>query len=111
MLVLERLDAQERDAQEKRGQEENPELSLIAPLDGGEGLDHREAAADQDERVQSGQRHVQDLAGLCPRSLEGVAERGRPESQCPRRSEERRVGKECRSRWAPYHEEKNVHER
>src|SRR5438034_7514884 len=23
-----------------------------------------------------------------------------------RRSEERRVGKECRSRWAPYHEEK-----
>src|SRR5690349_24506579 len=23
------------------------------------------------------------------------------------RSEERRVGKECRSRWAPYHEKKN----
>src|SRR5687767_16007494 len=23
------------------------------------------------------------------------------------RSEERRVGKECRSRWSPYHEEKN----
>src|SRR5215510_15038136 len=22
---------------------------------------------------------------------------------CPRRSEERRVGKECRSRWSPYH--------
>src|ERR1022692_1789720 len=23
--------------------------------------------------------------------------------QCPTRSEERRVGKECRSRWSPYH--------
>ena len=23
--------------------------------------------------------------------------------QCPQRSEERRVGKECRSRWSPYH--------
>ena len=22
---------------------------------------------------------------------------------CPTRSEERRVGKECRSRWSPYH--------
>src|SRR5687767_15570527 len=25
----------------------------------------------------------------------------------PMRSEERRVGKECRSRWSPYHEKKN----
>src|SRR5207302_10543770 len=25
----------------------------------------------------------------------------------PSRSEERRVGKECRSRWSPYHEKKN----
>src|SRR5687767_15349534 len=25
-----------------------------------------------------------------------------------RRSEERRVGKECRSRWSPYHEKKKV---
>src|SRR5256884_5023943 len=24
-------------------------------------------------------------------------------NHCPRRSEERRVGKECRSRWSPYH--------
>ena len=23
--------------------------------------------------------------------------------KCPQRSEERRVGKECRSRWSPYH--------
>src|SRR5688572_33308908 len=27
-----------------------------------------------------------------------------------RRSEERRVGKECRSRWSPYHEKKKVQE-
>src|SRR2546430_13638881 len=26
-----------------------------------------------------------------------------PSSQLPGRSEERRVGKECRSRWSPYH--------
>ena len=26
-----------------------------------------------------------------------------PKSACPSRSEERRVGKECRSRWSPYH--------
>src|SRR3712207_9095925 len=26
------------------------------------------------------------------------------------RSEERRVGKECRSRWSPYHYKKNSHE-
>src|SRR5260370_30690322 len=25
------------------------------------------------------------------------------ETECARRSEERRVGKECRSRWSPYH--------
>ena len=28
---------------------------------------------------------------------------GRAESWKSRRSEERRVGKECRSRWSPYH--------
>src|SRR2546427_2850987 len=26
-----------------------------------------------------------------------------PRPPCPSRSEERRVGKECRSRWSPYH--------
>src|SRR2546425_8725611 len=28
---------------------------------------------------------------------------GPPRVQIPKRSEERRVGKECRSRWSPYH--------
>src|SRR5207244_10432289 len=30
---------------------------------------------------------------------------------CPERSEERRVGKECRSRWGPYHEKKKKKEK
>ena len=36
----------------------------------------------------------------------GVPERGPPTvagAAYPARSEERRVGKECRSRWSPYH--------
>ena len=33
-----------------------------------------------------------------------VIEEGRVEAHMPlHRSEERRVGKECRSRWSPYH--------
>src|SRR5712664_4437796 len=31
-----------------------------------------------------------------------------PRSTCGRRSEERRVGKECRSRWSPYHSKKKI---
>src|SRR3989454_4771093 len=34
--------------------------------------------------------------------LPGAPERA-PAPAAPRRSEERRVGKECRSRWSPYH--------
>src|SRR5947208_7755517 len=36
------------------------------------------------------------------------SEQGHEIGKClhPRRSEERRVGKECRSRWSPYHEKK-----
>ena len=37
------------------------------------------------------------IAGLEPVSVGEVRVMGRP------RSEERRVGKECRSRWSPYH--------
>ena len=36
------------------------------------------------------------LAGVHPADLSGAVLRGL-------RSEERRVGKECRSRWSPYH--------
>src|SRR2546422_8557052 len=33
----------------------------------------------------------------------GVARQRLSGGQCAARSEERRVGKECRSRWSPYH--------
>src|SRR5688572_33081219 len=46
--------------------------------------------------------HLARSAGIdksqMSRVVSGLAKR--------RRSEERRVGKECRSRWAPYHEKK-----
>ena len=38
---------------------------------------------------------------LCIDALDMVTEHGEP-NPCMR-SEERRVGKECRSRWSPYH--------
>ena len=51
--------------------------------------------------------------GLCGTDLHIVAGaanyncddsgRARPLCEEPQRSEERRVGKECRSRWSPYH--------
>ena len=44
-----------------------------------------------------------DLAGLGdPHQLEHPGERAGEELELTR-SEERRVGKECRSRWSPYH--------
>src|SRR2546425_11799395 len=38
-----------------------------------------------------------------PAPLMKSKERTFPQLGFPRRSEERRVGKECRSRWSPYH--------
>src|SRR2546427_11966657 len=40
------------------------------------------------------------VQALRPRWLQAPSELGR---QPQKRSEERRVGKECRSRWSPYH--------
>ena len=37
------------------------------------------------------------------RSAEGLCRTHRPGAMAYVRSEERRVGKECRSRWSPYH--------
>src|SRR2546430_13219906 len=40
----------------------------------------------------------------CPRPVGGLARGAHSEGdKPPGRSEERRVGKECRSRWSPYH--------
>src|SRR2546428_13058786 len=68
-LVLERLDAEERHAEEQCGQEKDAQLPLIAPLGRGEPSDHREAAANQAEGVQPGEGDIEDLSRLSPRSL------------------------------------------
>src|SRR5207247_4431095 len=54
VLVLESLDAKERDSEEKRREEVEPVLYFVVALDRGERLDHRQAAADQNERIQPG---------------------------------------------------------
>src|SRR2546426_8763621 len=41
--------------------------------------------------------------GPRPRSLNSKAYCSAPSGSAHSRSEERRVGKECRSRWSPYH--------
>jgi len=48
------------------------------------------------------------LSGSAPASAQQQAEKDQsakemPDAQKADRSEERRVGKECRSRWSPYH--------
>src|SRR2546429_3456855 len=43
-----------------------------------------------------------EVAVLCARALEDLGN-GRVMQVLDDRSEERRVGKECRSRWSPYH--------
>src|SRR5258708_12180025 len=40
--------------------------------------------------------------GFC-QVRDGLVAAGRDTNACLQRSEERRVGKECRSRWSPYH--------
>ena len=47
------------------------------------------------EREREGEREEREREGGREREKEGERERDR--------SEERRVGKECRSRWSPYH--------
>src|SRR3712207_8951296 len=41
--------------------------------------------------------------GYLSQHAEELGDRGTVLEACQRRSEERRVGKECRSRWSPYH--------
>ena len=42
------------------------------------------------------------LSGMVPENPEADA-KAQTENVLAQRSEERRVGKECRSRWSPYH--------
>src|SRR3712207_8718066 len=43
------------------------------------------------------------LACICPTFRVKASQTENTMSRSPIRSEERRVGKECRSRWSPYH--------
>jgi len=45
------------------------------------------------------------LGGMGPQATQDFYQRilDRTDAACDQRSEERRVGKECRSRWSPYH--------
>src|SRR5256712_13588934 len=54
-----------------------------------------------DEALAGAAEAVKRLAELRDRVSQAAA--GRPQARDEDRSEERRVGKECRSRWAPYH--------
>src|ERR1043166_4763477 len=64
-------------------------------------------------RAGAGGGNQSEMAGHAQRlNRDYRATRGRPataatlsaaDKTCPGRSEERRVGKECRSRWSPYH--------
>src|SRR5258708_27956674 len=50
--------------------------------------------------------HFVELDAILPRASRGSCDRSDRSFSVPEaesRSEERRVGKECRSRWAPYH--------
>src|SRR5690348_18444417 len=53
-----------------------------------------------------GVRHLQGSGRGEPGAGQGV-QGGQGHAGLDGRSEERRVGKECRSRWSPYHEKKN----
>ena len=53
---------------------------------------------DADEQAVAEAMQATDVAALSDRLLDELSG-----GQRQRRSEERRVGKECRSRWSPYH--------
>ena len=61
-------------------------------------LDNVFAAFPQTEQVQALKREM--LSSMEEKYL-ALKQEGRSEHEA--RSEERRVGKECRSRWSPYH--------
>src|SRR2546428_5100689 len=53
--------------------------------------------ADPDKRA----HEIHDLLGIKPEEILRIS--AKEGTNVPERSEERRVGKECRSRWSPYH--------
>src|SRR3712207_7607341 len=62
---------------------------------------HAQAGGARRRRANVGARR--DTGGADPRAAAAPARRARYVDRLRLRSEERRVGKECRSRWSPYH--------
>ena len=69
--------------------------------------DAKADASEKDEAYQSALKAAQDAKDALDKAkadaVGATPEAIRAAEQAVRRSEERRVGKECRSRWAPYH--------
>ena len=76
------------------------ELSLLLPwyangtLDAEDSVRVEQALAEDDALAREFDLILEDQAAM----IDVVSE-----EEVPSRSEERRVGKECRSRWSPYH--------
>ena len=51
----------------------------------------------KDEIIEKLEKYIQGLGTHCDKHFKFL------QSKVGKRSEERRVGKECRSRWSPYH--------
>ena len=63
-----------------------------------------ERQADDEHDAKLAQSHLSGVQGECAELFKRVEPReGDGERRADDRSEERRVGKECRSRWSPYH--------
>src|SRR5438876_10343388 len=81
----------------------------VVPLDEGERLSA--ACPHRDQQATPGRELLDERPrdlGTSRRDQDGVVGRvgAPPQRPVAVRSEERRVGKECRSRWSPYHEKK-----
>src|SRR2546425_12109911 len=85
-------------------------LFFVAPgsLAHAQGVDSAPAGATKEE-VEQLRREVAELKAIIQRLVQvnqqaaGVPRLVKTGAIQPERSEERRVGKECRSRWSPYH--------
>ena len=83
-----------------------------APAEGlDEIIDHDDSEAEDDDRhidVERSEEHTSELQSpdnlVCRLLLEKKKKNNKLQTEIlAERSEERRVGKECRSRWSPYH--------
>src|SRR3990172_10567 len=91
-VVLEQLDRHERRAEDQGREEVDPEPGHAPVLDSLQGLDHREAARDEDERVDRGEGDVEGRVrgGVRPERRAGPEGEGVPDD----RGEEHDLGDE-----------------